>query len=150
MTPTEASILTGLKRVINSAKVHVAATAVTGAWLTAKYAPVGNDPKANAVLWIAFMATTYGLAREVINGWAKEDVAAKSQPAPSVQVNTGDSSENTQANVPAAIPPSDPPSAPPASVAVPKTPVKPSGGATAVTASTNPTYHVTQGLPKGK
>lgn len=93
-------------------------------------------------------------AAVVMNGF--EDGLEKHKPGPTspLQVNAN-TSDSTQANVPAALPPSDPPSAPPSSVVIPKTPVKPSGGATAVTVSTNPTYtvpsaYVPTRIPKGQ
>lgn len=159
MTPAEASIFTGLKRVVNSAKVQVSAYGLTLAWFAIKFGTNGVDSADKSKLWLAFFISVGVVVREIVNAWGVED-AAKAQavipatPVPSVQVNTGDSSGNTQTST-TAIPPLDPPSAPPASVSAPKSPVNPSGGVRAVTVSTNPTFtasptYTPTKIPKGQ
>lgn len=98
MTIPASTILTGLNRLLSSAKVHAAAATAAGMWVAAHYAAADLPPTQRAALWIAFLGATAALVREVIAGWAAED-AAKAAAAPAVpqtQVNVGADTTNTQ------------------------------------------------------
>lgn len=110
MTPAESSILTGFRRVINSAKIQASTATCAGMWVAAHYAAIDLPPTQRASLWIAFLAAVTMLFRECVNAWGTEDAAAATAaipappPAPpSVQVNTGASATNEQTAV--AVPP---------------------------------------------
>ena len=85
-------IITGLKRVLNSAKVQAAVGTLTGAWFAVHYAAADLPPTQRTALWIAFIGAMVVTMREVINGWTQEDVANATPAAPPpVQVNSADS-----------------------------------------------------------
>lgn len=132
-----------LPRLLTSSKYQAAlgSTVLGGVAIGFILANHSLDPTAKQALIDKTLTAVGAVWVTAIGGTSLEDMADKHKPGPTspLQVNAN-TSDSTQANVPAAAPPSDPPSAPPASVVVPKTPVKPSGGA-AVTVSTNPTYH---------
>lgn len=82
MTPTEASFLTGLKRVINSAKVQFAFTSVAGSWVAIHFATASMDQSQRAALWLGFLTQGAVVMREVINSFAEEDVARLQNQSP--------------------------------------------------------------------
>jgi hypothetical protein len=100
--------LTGVRRVLNSAKVQFTAVGGAAAYVAARFAAPTIPPDQRAWLWLGFLGALAVMVREVVNAWAAEDVAAKSQAAPpAVQVNTG----SDAANVQQATPPPSPPTA---------------------------------------
>lgn len=90
--------LTGLRRVLNSAKVQAAASGTAVAYVACRYAAPTLAPDQRAYLWIAFLGGLFWMIREVLNAWAVEDAALKSvtPPTPTVQVNTGTQAANVQ------------------------------------------------------
>lgn len=110
MTPVEASILTGLKRCVNSAKCQVSFYGLTAAWFAIKFGTNDLAPADKSHLWLAFFISVGVCLREIVNAWGAEDAAKAQAPlpaAPAVQVNTG--GDNTQSNAPAAVATSSPP-----------------------------------------
>jgi hypothetical protein len=103
------TILTGLNRVLSSAKVHTAAATCAGMWVAAHYASQAIEPSQRAWLWISFLGACVVVVREVIAGWAAEDAAKASvpvsaAPSPTVQVNTGATASNEQTTAAGALP----------------------------------------------
>jgi len=86
-------MLDGLKRIVNSAKVQLLASAAFGAVVTYLMTPGSREDKAG--LLNTMVVTLGALVGAVILGWAHEDSAAKS--APSQQVNVGSKVDNTAA-----------------------------------------------------
>jgi hypothetical protein len=108
MDPAETTfILTGLRRVFNSAKVHAALGVLLPTFFIVHYAAATLPPTQRMGLWIAFISAAVVLGREVINAWAQEDAAAKSQPAQTaapLQINTGSPAQNFNEPAPAPAP----------------------------------------------
>lgn len=84
-------IITGLKRVFNSAKVQTAVVSLTAAWFAIHDAAASLPPTQRTALWMTFLGAMAVTVREVINGWTQEDVANATPAAPPpVQVNSAD------------------------------------------------------------
>jgi hypothetical protein len=110
MNSTGSTFLTGLNRVISSAKVQTAISTLVPAYFAIRYAAADLGPNQKAALWIAFLAAFSVLVREILAGWSAEDVAAKTPAAPTMQVNSADQQTITPT---------------PASITTPQTPTKP-------------------------
>lgn len=101
MNPTEASIFTGLRRVVNSGKVQVSAYALGAAWFAIKFGITDLTPDQKSKVWMTFIAAVGVIVREIINAWGVEDAAKAAAPAVAptpvnMQVNNGPAAENTQ------------------------------------------------------
>lgn len=109
MNPTEASILTGFKRLINSAKIQATTVSIAGMWMAAHFAAPTLDPQQRGWLWVSFISGVAVLVRECVNAWGAEDAAkASSAPtSPAVQVNTGATATNEQSSTAPATSPSN-------------------------------------------
>lgn len=98
----------GLKRIINSAKVQLLASAALGAVVTYLFTP-GTSAEKRGLLQTMVVALA-SLIGAVILGWAHEDAAEKRgtpqtpQPQPQPQINVGSDVVNTQAQAPAPTP----------------------------------------------
>ncbi len=89
-------MLDGLKRIVNSAKVQLLASAAFGAVTTYVFTPGSREDKAG--LLNTMVITLGALVGAVIIGWAHEDAAAKS--SPSQQVNVQSDVKNPPSDLP--------------------------------------------------
>jgi hypothetical protein len=79
--------LQGIQRILNCAKVQVAATGLASTWLAVHYAAADLPPTQRSALWIAFIGAVAVQLREIINAWTEEDVTRISAQAAQLQNN---------------------------------------------------------------
>jgi len=96
---TDPTFFQGIRRVLNSPKVHAAIVTLTPTWFAVHYAAADLTPNARAVLWTAFIGAVTVTLREIINSWAEENVATlQNQSPPPAPLNT-------EAQAPQPLPP---------------------------------------------